>query len=314
MNHWLVIGIKENWVTTFSQPVPLWGLKQKYSVLFKSMREGDILWLYVTSPIKGIIGIGQVKDKYIDVKTLIWLEELKKQFVIWPLRFRIHILKILPVDKWKTDCIKINDFNLFWQQGFQLIPSNYLPELIKRAEKVFGSFPYTYEGSSIAQTSNLISSKTSIGESAVETGYIPVSESSVLISPHRGLQNILAEIGKLQFYYSEIEYPLEIESERKSIDVVWKREINGVPTFAFEIEFSNNIEKAVERLKFAFRKWNSRPRIIVPESSCTTLHNILSNHDQEFNSQFRNYTPEQITELLNKKRDLKNIEQNLGLY
>lgn len=308
MNHWLVIGVKQNWITALSQPVPIWGLKQQYLNTFQSMREGDNLWLYTTSPVKGVIGLGQVKDKYVDWKTLIWPEELEKQQVVWPLRFRIHILKILPVTKWESSCIRINDFNLFWQQGFQQIRPDYLPELIKRTEKVFGSL--VYEGSSIIQIPELIQS-TEIKEPDVQ--YVPTALSQTP-SPHKELQNHLAEIGKLQFYYSEIEYPLELESERKKLDVVWKREISGVPTFVFEIEFSNNIEKAVERLKSAFKKWNSRPRIIVPESSLAKLHNIISNSEQEFSSQFRNYQPEQITELLTKKRELRNTEQNLGLY
>jgi hypothetical protein len=33
--------------------------------------------------------------------------------------------------------------------------------------------------------------------------------------------------------------------------VVWKRELDGVPTFAFEVEMSGNIEKAISRLKLA---------------------------------------------------------------
>ncbi|MCX8082164.1 MAG: hypothetical protein N3D17_02015 [bacterium] len=310
MNHWLVIGIKKNWITALSQPVPIWGLKQQYTLPFQSVKEGDNLWLYVTSPVKGIIGIGKVKDRYVDTKTLIWPEELEKKYVVWPLRFRIHILKILPIEEWERSSIRINDFNLFWQQGFQNVPSNLLPELLKRAEKVFGSFESLYEGSSIIQTPEMVPS---IGIKESDSKTVPVVTTPI-VSPHLELQNYLAEVGKLQNYYSELEYPLELELERKSIDVVWKREINGAPTFAFEIEFSNNIEKAVERLKFAFRKWNSRPRIIIPETALSRLHNILSNSERDFSTQFRNYRPEQIKELLNKKRDLKAMEQDLGLY
>lgn len=42
----------------FSQPVPLWGLRDKYKNLFNMVETGDIIWCYVTYPISGIIGIG----------------------------------------------------------------------------------------------------------------------------------------------------------------------------------------------------------------------------------------------------------------
>ena len=309
MNNWLVIGIKENWITTLSQPIPIWGLKHRYFQTFQYIQVGDILWLYATSPVKGIIGIGEVKEKYIDYKTQIWPQEIDENHVIWPLRFRMHILKMLPLGQWEQYCIKINDFPINWQQGFQQIPNKYITELFKRSEEIFGTV--IYEGASITQIPEITS------ETLKEEMTVVPSQTDIIthsLSLHKELQNYLAEIGKLQSYYSEIEYSLELPYERKSLDVVWKREIGGVPTFAFEIELSNMIEKAIERLKFAFKKWNSRPRIIVPEDSLIKLNNIISNSERDFSSQLRNYKPEQIKDLITKKRELKNLEQELGLY
>ncbi|MBC7074168.1 hypothetical protein H5T58_02150, partial [Candidatus Parcubacteria bacterium] len=110
------------------------------------------------------------------------------------------------------------------------------------------------------------------------------------------------------------EYPIELPSEKKNIDVVWKREADGVPTFAFEVEISGILEKAVERLKFAFRKWNTRPRILVPEKLVKKVHNILSTSEKDFVREFKIYVPNQISELLTKKRELRRLEQNLELY
>jgi len=306
IKNWLVIGIPKNWETAFSQPVPIWGLKPRYQAEFQAMNIGDFLWFYATSPVAGIIGVGMVKDKYIDNVNLIWDEELKRKEVIWPLRFRIHVLKVLPIERWKTDGIKINDFGLFWQVGFQLLKEEHAIELFKRARKSFG----------IPQTDNLFVGTTIIQPLIREKQpvYIPSLEKETIFS-HKQLKNQIAEIGKLQFYYTETEYPIELPGEKRNLDVVWKREIDGVPTFAFEIELSGMIEKAVDRLKFAFRKWNSRPRIIIPKKFIKKVYNIIAiTDDKYFSKEFKIYEPAQIVELLNKKRTLRIIEQNLGIY
>ncbi len=306
VQNWLVIGIPKNWKTALSNPVPLWGLKQRYKIEFKTMLSGDVLWLYATKPVGGIIGVGIVKDKYIDPLNLVWEEELLKKKVVWPLRFRIQVLKVLPLDRWRSDCLKINDFNLFWQQGFQLLKNEQVVELGKRAERVFGLLEIKdiFAGATIAQTGYRVSE---------QVGSYSYSEGLEAFS-HRDIQEFLAEIGKLQFYYSEIEYKLDLPGERKTLDVVWKREIDGVPTFAFEIELSGMLERAIERLKFAFKRWNSQPRLVVGNESLTRANNILSVSEREFASQLKIYEPSQIWDLLTKKRDLKKAEEVLKLY
>jgi len=302
--NWLLIGVPRNWETALSHPVPLWGLKMLYRVEFQALQPGDLLWFYATKPVGGVIGIGAVKDKYTDVVNLVWEEELVKKEVIWPLRFRIQVLKVLPLSRWRVDCLKINDFGLFWQRGFQLLAEEHITELRKRAESLFGKL--TWDEMFVGAT---ISKPFETAESSV----VYQSETGFSLS-HQDLQEGLAEIGKLQFYYSEIEYPLSLPEEKKSLDVVWKREIDGVPTFAFEIELSGMLERAFERLKFAFKRWNSQPRLVVPEDFVKKANNILLNAEKDFVEQLRIYYPAQIFELLNKKRELKNLEQQLKLY
>jgi len=305
IRNWLVIGIPKNWETALSQPVPIWGLKQKYQREFQVMKIGDILWFYATNPVRGIIGLGIVKDKYIDPVNLVWENELIKKEVIWPLRFRIHVLKILTLHRWEKDCIKINDFNLFWQTGFQLLNERDAIELKKRAEIMFGviTLEKIFTGATLSEPLFVKEKVTEYYTGKKQEG-----------ASHRKLQEQIAEIGKLQFYYSQIEYPLQLPGEKKSLDVIWKREIDGSPTFAFEIELSGGLERAVKRLNFSFRKWNSRPRIIIPKEVTKKLHNILTTTERDFAEQLKIYTPYQVVELLGKKRELRKMEQNLNMY
>jgi hypothetical protein len=303
-NHrsWLVIGIPENWDTSLAQPIPLWGLKTHYTTQFASMRDGDFVWIYVTAPVSGVVGVGVVKDKYIDNARLTWADEINEQKIIWPLRFRIHLLKLIPRVSWQSDKISIGDFGLNMQRGFQQLDGNHVATLAQRSEWIAGAD--IYRGATIVETKVL------------EPGASYVAASQVEKPPttHRDLQELVAEIGKLQYYHTELEYPIDLKDEHKSLDVVWKREITGAPTFAFEIELSTGLEKAIVRLKFAYKRWNSRPRIIIPTEDFRRLQNIVTAEDREFAQQLRVYEPTQVTNLLERKRGLKSLEQDLGIY
>lgn len=307
INNWLLIGVSKNWETALSQPVPRWGLKLRYRGEFQSLNIGDIVWFYATAPISGVIGVGMVKDKYIDNMNLVWDEELRRKEVIWPLRFRIQVLKVISQERWKSDNIKISDFHLMWQIGFQLLQDKHVAKLTKRSEKAFVMAPQEdyFSGATIVQPS-LIKEPLQPYMAAPQTEKPPLT--------HRDLQGAIAEIGKLQFYHTQLEYPIELPGEDKNLDVVWKREIAGVPTFAFEVELSGMIEKAIARLNFAYNRWNSRPRIVVPQRYSRKVNNIIAAEKRDFSRQFKMYEPTQLIELLNKKKELKTLEQNLEIY
>ncbi|MCM8828848.1 MAG: hypothetical protein NC902_06145, partial [Candidatus Omnitrophica bacterium] len=92
------------------------------------------------------------------------------------------------------------------------------------------------------------------------------------------------------------------------------REISGVPTFVFEVELTGMIEKAIDRLVFAFNQWNSRPRLIIPEEMRIKASNKINIKHGDFSKSLKLYSPQQISDLLEKKRQLRDIERELGLY
>jgi hypothetical protein len=308
MNKWLVIGSVENWLTALSQPVPIWGLKPAHRAAFEAMESGDMIWIYAKSPVKGVIGLGQVKDKYFDNRTLIWPEEHGERRVIWPHRFRIQLLKVIDAEAWRTDKIDIRDFNLFWQNGFQPLSGEHTSAIMERFQRILG-----LEVDANVFTGATITSHSLARERHERQGINPESADRIDHS-HRALQEAIAEIGKLQFYHSQLEYPLELPGEGRNLDAVWKREISGVPTFAFEVELAGSLEKALLRLKYAFDQWNSRPRIIVPNGLFQRVNNIAASQDRSFSQQLRMFEPSQVTALLSKKRELRDIEQGLGIY
>ena len=306
MKSWLVIGTLENWETSFAQPIPLWGLKVVHKNAFVDLSVGDILFFYVKNPVKGIIGFGTVKDKYIDHKTLIWREEKDTRQVIWPLRFRIGIIQLLPRQGWTSKFyearpISILDFGLILQRGFLQLSSDHQEEIFRRIKK----------GWEDEWSAGLV-----MREEVPRYGITPEQEilKEKPTNLHKQLQLEIIEIGKLQDYYAEAEFSLPLEDQHKRIDVVWKRELTGSPTFAFEVELSGATERAITKLRLAFNQWNSQTRLIVPASEYRSVRNLVDRENVSFKNSFRNYDPEIIEKLLSKKRDLRTFEQEYGIY
>jgi len=74
------------------------------------------------------------------------------------------------------------------------------------------------------------------------------------------------------------------------------------------------LERAIDCLVIAFKKWNSRPRIVVPKDYSNKLRNVADLTDRDFYTQLKIYEPGQIFDLYNLKANLKRLEQSLELY
>jgi hypothetical protein len=195
--------------------------------------------------------------------------------------------------------IDITDFSIFWRKGFHELTSSQTVKIFERARKNWSEEFFVPLVKEFA-IDYLVEQKKK------------VAEPGVLL--HRKIQESLVEIGRLQFYYPELEFLLPLETEHKKVDVVWKRELSGVPTFAFEVELSGGLEKAITKLRLAFNKWNSQPRLIIPESQFKSVDNLAVREQTSFQRNFRYYDPEIIENLLSRKQDLRSFEQKYGIY
>lgn len=237
-----------------------------------------------------------------------WNEERASGRVIWPYRFRFRVLKVIDHQQWQARRIDIREFGLVWQRGFQQLGAEHSAELMQRFQNSCG----------LPVDTNVFTGTTIISHGLArenqEARPIVTAAGTEANLTHRDLQETIAEIGTLQFYYTQLEYPIELPGEERNLDVVWRREISGVPTYAFEIELSGSIETALLRLRYAFNQWNSRPRIIVPARLFQRVNNVAASQDRMFFEQLRMYEPEQVVSLLKRKRELRDVENELGIY
>lgn len=119
---WLVVGTEENWKIAF-ETRNIWGLKdfRELGALWNMLREGDGLLFYVSKPIHGIVGFGNVATKFKQTIPL-WPEEIRRDEVIWPLRFEFDVEYCLPPHLWRTHKYTSSDLQLITRMVFQCYP------------------------------------------------------------------------------------------------------------------------------------------------------------------------------------------------
>ncbi len=291
MGHWLVVGAPKNWDIAFNHE-NIWGLKQTQHHLWESLQENDTILFYATHPVKGIIGFGIVRTKFKQNKPL-WPDEIKQNKIIWPLRFEFDIGFCLPPDKWGTE--KTTSTELWPRAGFQPLAEDMGRKLLS----YLGSVEYDTK-----EVESLV-----ISEPTAE--YVGVSDEARLKTPvsHNDIRETLVQIGKLQGYLAESEYPFDIGR----LDVVWRRVLNSVPTYVFEIQVGGDVYHALAKLKHAFDLWNSHIYVVASEDTRSKVENLLSGTFHEINDRINFIELEQVEELHKKKTSYLDFEKKLGI-
>jgi hypothetical protein len=126
---------------------------------------------------------------------------------------------------------------------------------------------------------------------------------------HEDLKNLLVEIGKLQAYIANAEYPMGT----KRLDVVWRRLPESVPTYVFEVQVGGDIYHALGKLKHAYDIWNSRIFLVASSDNLSTVNELLSGTFHEIQDNLTFIDTEKIQNLHKAKCNIYNIEKELGI-
>lgn len=270
MNYWMAVGTLENWKEAFEKG-NIWGLRERQRRHWNALQEGDVVLYYVMRPVAGIIGYGTVTTKFRQTQPL-WSEELSKNEVIWPLRFEFDVEHCVPPDKWETDKITSELLRYKTGIGFQQLDSSLAQEVISKFKELH-----------------------------VEELEEPVS--------HKEIKEKLIEIGKLQNYIAEGEYPFDLGR----LDVVWRRIEQSVPTYVFEICVKGDLYHDLAKLKHAFDLWNSRIFIVASQTDCDKVKALLSGSFHEIQERLKFIDLERIKDLYERKRAFIDLEKELGI-
>ncbi len=283
---WLVVGTKTNWDIAF-ETKNVWGLKDTgaQKCLWELLQTGDGLLFYVSKPVGGVVGFGTVTAKFKQTEPL-WPEEIKAGRVIYPLRFEFDVEHCLPPSLWGSGRYTSEFLERFRRQLFVAVP---FPE-VEAARAALG-----------LRSLNLAASALPV---------LQLPSPGVTAPDHDETKAQLAEIGRLQGYIAQEEYPLE--STR--LDVVWRRVERSVPTFVYEVQVGGDIYHALAKLKHAFDLWNSHIFLVAPLSEKSKYQELLAGTFHEIADHIRFIEVALIQDLLRKKIDYRDMERELGIF
>jgi len=285
MKVWICVGTPENWEIALSGNV--WGVKERLQSLWKTLQKEDLLLFYATSPIKGIIGVGVVKNKFKQDKPL-WPEEIKENKAIWPYRYEFKTEFVLPRSDWETKKIDISKLKLVTKAGLNPVENK------QKIEQIFQEMDKLWNTELIKL----------IEES-------PQKLSQKEVNTHKEIKKKLLELGKIEGYIAEEEYHFPDIDER--LDVVWRRVIASVPTYAFEVHIEGNIHQALSKLKHAYDIWNSNIFIVTTQQNVQKIEKLLSGSFHDIKEVIRILTIEKVNEVYELQVRDQKLKKELGL-
>jgi len=269
MGVWISVGTPENWETAISGNI--WGVVEGLKSTWEKLQKGDILLFYATSPIKGVIGVGRIKNKFKQDKPL-WAKEIKENRVIWPYRYDFEVEFLLPRSDWENKKVSITGLNVNIRSGLNFIKDREAVKiLLQRMDEAWNT--------------ELIRLVEEIPEK------VPLKKVSI----HDEIKEKLLELGKIEGYIAEKEYVIPDLGER--LDVVWRRVAASVPTYAFEIQIGGNLHQALSKLKHAYDIWNSNIFLISIKEDLPKINQLLSGTFHEIRERIRVLDVEKINEV-----------------
>jgi hypothetical protein len=272
--YWVVVGSPEHWKVAFENG-NVWGLQGTKRRWWERMTEGDGLVFYVSRPVGGAVGLGRVNTKFKQDKPL-WPEEIQKGEVLWPLRFEFDVEFCFPPVQWGTSRLDIDALRAIVQAGFQ-------PLKDKARDAALQAFAPL-----LARPS---------GDRADMAGL------------HEELKAKIAEMGKIQKFLAQVEYPME----ETRLDVVWRRVEKSVPTYVFEIQVGGDIYHALAKLKHAYDLWNSRIFLVAGPPDRNKAESLLSGTFHEIRGRLAFIEIDKMQELYTKKKAYRELEEDVGI-
>jgi hypothetical protein len=255
-------------------------------VFWDLLDEEDILLFYVTRPVSGVVGFGALRTKFKDTEHPLWPDEIKRNKVLYPLRFEFNLETLLPGESWSASKLAAPAIRNLVRASFQpLLPTVAKPII---EQLLPGWRPSALE---------LIDARLT-GESVTGSDLT-----------HDEIRDMLVEIGKIQKFLAEPEYNLETGR----LDAVWRRVEKSVPTYVFEVQVGGDIYHALAKLKHAYDLWNSHIFFVAGSGEWPRFEQLLSGTFHEIRHRVRFLPIDKVHELYKRKRSFKELESALGI-
>jgi len=129
MNWWIAKGPPENWRVSF-QKGNIWGVSERYKKSWLEIQPGDGLLFYATSPVKGLIGYGNVRSRFSE-NVIFWPMEERERVTFWPLRIRFEVCLLIPEEHWQSKAVVVSPRQSARQRALQKMSGDIAEDLRK---------------------------------------------------------------------------------------------------------------------------------------------------------------------------------------
>jgi len=285
-NFWIVPGPAQNWKHAFLSN-GIWGLKDDVfsKVYWLALAPGDLIIFYLTSPIKRAVGYGIIRTKFIQTIPL-WPDEVKAGRALWPLRFEFDIQFLLPEIQWRDLGVSISGEGVGFRKPVWLIAPEKITPIIQGLDPNFA-----------------------IKAIAEPIQWPEVHDEDLGKPTHEDVKDIMMQIGRLQNYVVNPEYPMGDER----LDVVWRRLPESVPTYVFEVQISGDLYHALAKLKHAHDIWNSKIFLVASDELRGQVNQLLSGTFHEIGATLKFIGIKKAQSLYQTKATIYKIERELGI-
>ena len=125
---YVLVGEEQNWKISFATNT--WGFTEKSKGLWNTIKVGELLAFYITSPIKRIIGFGQITKKFIG-EELVWPMEKFAKRALW--KYRINFKSIHVIDDWNEGIL--NTRKIILRSSRTVVSKDLYYDFVKSADK-----------------------------------------------------------------------------------------------------------------------------------------------------------------------------------
>jgi hypothetical protein len=119
----------------------VWGLPETRKKTWEGLKQGDLVFFYVQSPISAVVGYGEIQKTFRD--SVPFFADDQGASSIWPFRFSFQIILPStgdPIARWAR--ISVANFLKFPRlKRFERLKHGQAQELLQRCRDLFGAKP-----------------------------------------------------------------------------------------------------------------------------------------------------------------------------
>jgi hypothetical protein len=134
-NYFIFVGSEDAWQVALKEGQ--WGFKETTKGYWNTIKNGDLVAFYVTSPIKKVIGFGRIRNKFVDEK-LIWPDEKLFKRSIW--KCKVTFEKLAVCNEWANGIEAPS--NMILIQGRKTIDKDLFLSLVKAGDSKWNTEIY----------------------------------------------------------------------------------------------------------------------------------------------------------------------------